>query len=110
MSNDSKYERLYPERAVAPLRKLAERWLTWASRMDAKGAAELSGVLNDLETLGFPADEPLFLLRGQDVLAADAVRFYAELVMETGNEALDADALIAFADRMRRWTPRKLPD
>lgn len=109
--NDSKYGRLYPERAVAPMRELSKKWLAWASRMDAKGAAELTAVLEDLETLGFPPDEPLFLLRGQDDLAAEVVRFYiGRAVVRFAFIAKECDHLMDFADRMEAWQPRKLPD
>ena len=32
-----------------------------------------------------PDDEPVFLLRGQDALAPDTLRFYAKLLKENGN-------------------------
>lgn len=32
-----------------------------------------------------PADEPVFLLRGQDIHAPDTLRFYAQLLAESGN-------------------------
>ncbi len=108
--NDNKYGRLYPERAVASLRNMAE------GERDAlrkggnlAGASMWTDVLDLLESEGFPPDEPLFLLRGQDELAPDTVRFYADLV-DARDAILDPDHILAFADRMRAWTPRKLPD
>jgi len=96
--NDSKYGRLYPERAVASLRNRAEgerdRLLKGGN---LAGASLWTDVLDLLESEGFPPDEPLFLLRGQDIAAPDTVRFYY-------------DRLDALGDAMERWQPRKLPD
>lgn len=110
MANDRKYHRLYPERAVAPLRDLARDLLEaagdWAQMVDALSALED----------GFPPDEPLFLLRGQDQLAADIVRHYADAVqIEDAFGGLEKNATVIehlhdHADRMERWRPRKLPD
>ncbi len=110
--NDSKYGRLYPERAVAPLRDLYQRLMKTAPG----GAAlvEMAEAIHNLDDLGFPEDEPLFLLRGQDELATCAVKHYAEdirlsKIPEPTRTAFHAH-VIAFADRMERWQPRKLPD
>ena len=108
--NDSKYVRLYPERAVAPLRDLAKKQLDWAQQdSDDDAIAELTAVLRALDELGFPPDEPLFLLRGQDTLAPDTVIFYASLV-DARDADLDIGHLKQHANRMRAWQPRKLPD
>ncbi len=86
MSNDSKYVRLYPERAVAPVRAALEeckrlaidhiRAADAAVKADVYAADALMGIaktcldaLAGLDQLGFPKNEPLFLLRGQDILA-----------------------------------------
>lgn len=110
MVNDSKYVRLYPERAVAPLRSLCERLVAMS---EPRLASEMLGALEDLAQLGFPPDEPLFLLRGQDVLAGEFVHAYAQMVRDHPQpsvRAIDADHIDELADRMDRWTPRKLPD
>jgi hypothetical protein len=63
---DAKYGRLFTE---ADVRKLAARWL--GNR--AMGPDIMVETLDDLERTGeltFPADEPLFLLRGSDGLWA----------------------------------------
>ncbi len=115
MANDGKYKRLYPERAVAPLRDYAR---ILVRQMQDQGEPDdgLTDALELLETQGFPEDEPLLLLRGQDVLAADTVRFYADAVRRAGafggaaeNVAAIGD-LEAHADRMATWIPRRLPD
>lgn len=108
--NDSKYGRLYPERAVAPLRKLVEQELTLCQEGgNYDEATAWAGCLASLDELGFPPDEPLFLLRGQDVLAPEIVRAYADEVKREPCD-LDAQHILDFADRMEAWEPRKLPD
>jgi hypothetical protein len=49
-----------------------------------------------------PADEPVFLLRAQDALAPDTLRFYAKLLKENGNKAM-AEELLAHARSMIVW-------
>jgi hypothetical protein len=107
--NDSKYGRLYPERAVAPLREAAVEILDNYHGIAGAVREALKNAVNGLDDDGFPPDEPLFLLRGQDELAPDTIRFYADLV-EARDADLDIDRLIACANRMRAWQPRKLPD
>ncbi len=107
--NDSKYERLYPERAVAKAREI----LKTLAGFGGSGSGGCQEALDDLDQLGFPPDEPLFLLRGQDDLAPETVRFYA---YEWGRrlDILDApegaNRIVEIADRMAAWEPRKLPD
>jgi len=116
--NDNKYGRLYPERAVAPARKAlrSARKFCGGDAGNPSIIREIDAALIDLEGLGFPEDEPLFLLRGQDALAGDVVRFYTDSVRRyiafggvTENGAVIAH-LEAHADRMDLWQPRKLPD
>ena len=119
--NDTKYGRLYPERAVAPLRALAEEAVeTYRSchpAGDTPAAARWEKALKALDSDGFPPDEPLFLLRGQDELAHSCVRSYRELV-GGASEAFGGgdhrqevmEYLLEFAKRMERWEPRKMPD
>lgn len=63
-----------------------------------------------------PADEPVFLLRGQDPAAADTVRFWAsrvELLAEQAGKPVPEIAKVArdHADLMDEWEPKKdLPD
>ncbi len=116
MSNDSKYVRLYPERAVEPLRSLCERLVAMS---EPRLASEMVGALEDLAQLGFPPDEPLFLLRGQDELAAEIVREYAHAIARNVNafagpgqhhRQVTIEHLRDHAEAMERWQPRKLPD
>lgn len=65
-----------------------------------------------------PADEPVFLLRGQDRFAAQAVRDYANAVeadaMRNGTMTYDTRILVRAsreqAERMHDWAPKKFPD
>lgn len=107
--NDSKYGRLYPERAVEKARKFLEKVVAGTHWIDAEEA------LTSLDEFGFPPDEPLFLLRGQDELAADIVRDYANARIRHEEETGQGDEathlhLYEFADRMAQWRPRKFPD
>jgi hypothetical protein len=57
-----------------------------------------------------PEDEPVFLLRGQDILAAATVRFWAnQLARLNGDPKLVLKAN-EHADLMNKWIPSKLPD
>ena len=49
-----------------------------------------------------PADEPAFLLRAQDIHAPDTLRFYANLVAESGNIEM-AEELRTHAKAMLLW-------
>jgi len=49
-----------------------------------------------------PADEPVFLLRGQDIHAPDTLRFYARLLEESGNNAM-VEELRNHARKMLIW-------
>jgi hypothetical protein len=58
-----------------------------------------------------PEGEPLFVLRGQDVLAPAVVRYYADLVEATCPDGVEeAKKIRVEARRMRLWPHRKLPD
>lgn len=114
MTNDSKYGRLYPERAVALAEDVLQSVVRAGKTTIFAGRAEQA--LVNLRSLGFPPDEPLFLLRGQDILAPEIVRAYADEVKREGAFGRPGknDATIRrlhdVADRMGYWQPRKLPD
>lgn len=57
-----------------------------------------------------PADEPVFLLRGQDVHAAEALRYYAYLVQRARGDPKIVDATIDQALKMQAWPVKKAPD
>ncbi len=57
-----------------------------------------------------PTDEPVFVLRAQDLLAADVVRIWADRAAEAGvNDPKVAEAR-AWADVMDAWVEKRLPD
>jgi hypothetical protein len=60
--------------------------------------------------LGIPADEPVFLIRGQDAVAGDAVRAWADLA-EAQGAAPDILAIAReHAAKMDRWPKKKVAD
>lgn len=57
-----------------------------------------------------PPNEPCFILRGQDVMAAVALRAYMQACRDGGcchEFLMDIDKAI---HEMSKWTPKKLPD
>jgi hypothetical protein len=63
----------------------------------------------DLENV-IPEDEPVFLLRGQDIFAARVVRFWAALVAQHDGDPAIVTAAMNIADEMDKWGPHKTPD
>lgn len=58
-----------------------------------------------------PPDEPIFVLRAQDILADTTVDFWADLAQQRlGADNPKVIAARAIARDMRAHTPRKLPD
>jgi hypothetical protein len=55
-------------------------------------------------------NEPIFVLRAQDRLAADAVRHWAERAEQEGATPAKVAEAREIADAMERWPSRKLPD
>lgn len=56
-------------------------------------------------------NEPVFILRAQDVLAPMVVRYWAELAAKMQVPTPKVLEAFAQADRMRQWNgTRKLPD
>lgn len=64
------------------------------------------GLTTELKDI--PKDEPVFILRAQDKLAAAAVRFYATMVGAMGNQEM-AKECIDFAEVMDAWSVKKWP-
>lgn len=50
-----------------------------------------------------PEDEPVFLLRGQDVNAPTALREYARLHLKSGGDSAISRATLEQAEAMERW-------
>ena len=55
-------------------------------------------------------DEPIFVLRAQDVTAAKTIRDWAQLLMSLGGSLLKANDALHTAKAMERYHTRKLPD
>lgn len=103
-----KYGRLFTE---ADIRLLAARWLGGRPM----GPDIMVETLDDLERAGrltFPADEPLFLLRGQDRAASFAIAStqpestgidYAQAALNVGATHRHLDEVWKAAARMREW-------
>lgn len=57
-----------------------------------------------------PDDEPVFLIRGQDVVSGDAVRHWAYLAEDVGADPKMVQMARAHAALMDQWPNKKLPD
>lgn len=57
-----------------------------------------------------PADEPVFVLRGQDHLAPGIVSEYAELYLDATEDLDGYERIKQQARDMYRWPTKKLPD
>ena len=57
-----------------------------------------------------PADEPVFLLRGQDKFAAATLRYYADLVELGGADLSLVQATLRQSHLMDAWPKHKVPD
>lgn len=60
-------------------------------------------------------DEPVFLLRAQDALAPDTLRYWAESLAAAGGDVRTVQRVRAWADKMDAWQrsgfgKMKLPD
>lgn len=58
-----------------------------------------------------PEEEPVFLLRGQDKFAAEALRYYAHLVKHQRDPDMRIYiATLQQAEAMDLWPKKKMPD
>lgn len=55
-------------------------------------------------------DEPIFVLRAQDMIAPDIVRYWAGRARANGLSEDKYRAAIKTAEAMEAWPTRKLPD
>lgn len=55
-------------------------------------------------------EEPIFVLRAQDILAPYCVRYWAERAIYEGVPANKIDEALELADKMEEWPNRKIPD
>lgn len=71
--------------------------------------ADYTRRIQDSEGL-IPDDEHCFLVRGQDLVGADAVRAWAHLHRNNGGSDLVYASAMRQADRMEAWAKKKLAD
>ncbi len=57
-----------------------------------------------------PMDEPVFLIRGQDAVSQEVVRYWARLNRERGGDIQLSLAAEDQADKMERWPTKKVAD
>ena len=57
-----------------------------------------------------PKDEPVFLIRGQDVVGGAAVRGWATLAKIAGASHEIVDMALEHAEKMEAWPKKKVPD
>jgi len=57
-----------------------------------------------------PEDEPVFLIRGKDMVSGDAVRAWANLAEAAGAAQNILDAAREHASLMDEWPGKKTPD
>jgi len=67
-------------------------------------------VVTKMDGTTIPEDEPVFVLRAQDILAPIAVNFYADLLEATTGNHQEGERARNFALLMANWSPRKVPD
>lgn len=57
-----------------------------------------------------PADEPVFLIRGQDIVSGDAVRAWSDLNLKAGGDPELSKRACEQADLMDQWPKKKKAD
>lgn len=57
-----------------------------------------------------PDDEPVFLVRGQDVNGGGTVRFWANMALGSGADPEIVRVAREHADKMDAWPKKKVPD
>lgn len=55
-------------------------------------------------------DEPIFILRAQDILAPIVVKYWATLASDAGVSGNKCRGAWDLANAMKQWPDRKLPD
>ena len=72
------------------------------------------GNIQEITTNGttrkIPADEPVFLIRGQDKVGAATVRAWADLAEAEGSDAEIVAIARQHADKMDAWPKKKVAD
>ncbi len=77
---------------------------------DAGNAPAVTPITTNGTTRLIPRDEPVFLIRGQDAVGADAVRAWADLAERQGASSDIVEVARAHALRMDAWPRKKTAD
>lgn len=109
---ESKYGRLFTEDDVC---RIVAGVLRCHGLNPETARHDAAGVLRADQSTTFPADEPLFLLRGQDGAAVPAVRDYGHRADDAGARAVHLGNVSVAALEMERWQTQhpdrvKVPD
>ena len=64
---------------------------------------------SDVDVEGIPEDEPIFVLRAQDVFAVATIKFYQGLRDSSGDLG-GANDLYHTIAMFKSWKPKKIPD
>lgn len=59
---------------------------------------------------GLAPGEPVFIIRGRDMVAGDAIRAYADLAYQAGAPSEALELALQQADAVDRWPEKKVPD
>lgn len=57
-----------------------------------------------------PINEPVFLIRGQDLVGAEVVRFWAQRTKEKGGDSRLIRKVLRHAKKMEDWPRKKVAD
>lgn len=76
--------------------------------MDSKSHATKNEGLTTIEKAD--PDEPLFVLRAQDILAPEVVRDWAHRARAANVDPAKVVDALNIADRMEEWQIKKVPD
>ena len=75
-----------------------------------KAGDEVDRLLRKINDDTLPVDEPLFVLRAHDALAADIVRRWAEAASKAGVLETKVEEALALAKQMDEWPDQRIPD
>jgi len=78
-------------------------------RNKVRAKDEVARLIRKLEDGSLPPDEPLFVLRAQDMFADLYVDEWALDRMKNGTPKEMIEEAQALADMMRAWSPRRIP-
>lgn len=59
---------------------------------------------------GVPPTEPVFIIRGQDILSSDTVLFWADRASKVGVDPVKVNDAGKTASAMMDWSKKKIPD